>query len=168
MKPGKVQGKESHVTHSAALAPYSLPGMSGGRSISKGKENPMKAKRNVIEVFFEENEVLGQKNVSVIRTKDRRLEFSGFKNVEEARAHIAAIPLDRAVYRVNAKPEQKIGTTEIETMRLFIAEALLMLSSVQARSNPVLLDDMEAKARCFMTGREAAEIIQAHDRHGVR
>lgn len=57
---------------------------------------------------------------------------------------------------------------EIETMRLFIAESLLMLSSVQSRSNPVLLDDMEAKARCFMTGREACEIIQSHDRSEVR
>lgn len=42
MKPGKVQGKESNVNVPAASAPYSLPGMSGGRSISKGKENNMR------------------------------------------------------------------------------------------------------------------------------
>jgi hypothetical protein len=46
MKPGKVQeGKDSQtVNTSAASAPYSLPGMSGGRSISKGKENNMETK----------------------------------------------------------------------------------------------------------------------------
>jgi hypothetical protein len=42
MKPGKVKGKDITTT-SAASAPYSLPGMSGGRSIS-GKENNMKTK----------------------------------------------------------------------------------------------------------------------------
>lgn len=44
MKPGKVQkGKDTHQTL-AAPAPYSLPGMSGGRSIS-GKENNMTTKK---------------------------------------------------------------------------------------------------------------------------
>lgn len=52
---------------------------------------------------------------------------------------------------------------EIETMRLFIAEALMMLSSVQSRSNPAMLDEMETKANCFMSSREAAEIILRHD-----
>lgn len=65
-----------------------------------------------------------------------------------------------------SRPSVRPRVNEVEIMRLFIAEALLCLSSVKSRSNPAHLDDLAAKANCFMTGREACEIIQVHDRKG--
>ncbi len=53
---------------------------------------------------------------------------------------------------------------EVEKMRLFVADSLLMLGSVQSRSNEGNLDAMEARARSFMSSTEAAEISQANDR----
>lgn len=66
----------------------------------------------------------------------------------------------KAANKGNNQMEQK-------KMEVFVAEVLLMLMSAQSRSNPAVLDAMEAKARSLMTPSEASSIIHAADYEAV-
>ena len=74
----------------------------------------------------------------------------------------------RNLQKAVALRKQEAAALEARAMRLFVAEALLALSSEQARANPAVLNDLENKAKCILSGREACEIVADAGRQEVK